>query len=479
MQTIAPPLRSRFLLIRAFVVPGLLLLLGTSAHAQSISAGFSHTCAIKGDGTVGCWGNGNDGELGDGLADDRRTVGTVTGLSDVVQVDAGPYVPYSCAVRGDGTVACWGSGKSLRLGNGATTNANTPVDVTGLTNATRVTTAAQHTCALKNDGTVVCWGSGTNGLLGFPATADAPAPVAVPGLTDVVSLSAGGAHTCAVRGAGTVVCWGWILQGDGTTSPATTPTAVAGLTNAVSVSAGESSTCALKSDGTVSCWGSSFRGQLGNGGMADSSTPVDVAGLSGVKAVSAGGNHVCALKDDGTVFCWGYGEFGQLGFGGTPLAQPTPVQVSGLTNAVSVEAGHEHTCAIRSDGSAVCWGNGDDGRLGTGEKSQRNVPALVLNLTATGTEDEAADPVSFALLPIYPDPARETATLTYRLPAAGAVRVEVFNMLGQRVATLVDGTESAGLHTATLDTRRLAAGLYVLHAEAAGQVLTRSLTVLH
>jgi alpha-tubulin suppressor-like RCC1 family protein len=105
--------------------------------------------------------------------------------------------------------------------------------------------------------------------------------------------------------------------------------------------------------------------------------------------VSAGGNHACAVRNDGTIACWGYGEFGQLGFGGTPLEQPTPVQVLSLTDAVSVEAGAEHTCAVRANASAVCWGSNDFGQLGDGQRSQRNFPVAVQFLTVTGVDEES------------------------------------------------------------------------------------------
>ncbi|MBU6154397.1 MAG: hypothetical protein KGP28_08870, partial [Bdellovibrionales bacterium] len=115
--------------------------------------------------------------------------------------------------------------------------------------------------------------------------------------------------------------------------------------------------------GSVRCWGYNRDGQLGNGSNQNSPTPVTVSGLTNAIAVSAGGNHTCALIGDGSVRCWGYNRDGQLG-NGSNQNSPTPVTVSGLTNAIAVSAGGTHTCAIESGGSVKCWGDGSSGQTG-------------------------------------------------------------------------------------------------------------------
>ena len=76
-----------------------------------------------------------------------------------------------------------------------------------------------------------------------------------------------------------------------------------------------------------------------------------------------GRSNAVAVLSNGTAWCWGRGDYGQLGNG--PAADSsTPVQVSSLTNAVTIAVGDGHACAVRSDSTAWCWGHGGNGQLG-------------------------------------------------------------------------------------------------------------------
>jgi glycosidase len=87
-------------------------------------------------------------------------------------------------------------------------------------------------------------------------------------------------------------------------------------------------------------------------------------------------------------------------------------------------------------------------------------------------------PQRLALRGAFPNPARTSATLQYALPSSGAVRVEVYNVLGQRVATLVDETQPAGRKEVTLDASRLPSGMYVVRLQAPEGTRTSRLTVV-
>ena len=297
---------------------------------------------------------------------------------------------HTCALRSDGTVQCWGNNRWGQLGDGSTMERHTPVAVDGLTGAVAVTAGRGHTCALREGGTVACWGDNEWGQLGDGTTAERRTPVAVDGLTDAVGVAAGPAHMCALREGGSVACWGdnqWGQLGDGTTADHHTPVAVDGLTDAVGVSTGFRHTCARREGGTVVCWGDSTAGQLGDGSSSfELPTPVAVRGLgwrtgrplADAVVVSAGGSHTCALREGGFVACWGDNDARQLADGTTLDSRHTPATVERLVDAVAVSAGGAHTCALRQGGAVVCWGLNDAGQLGDGSTATRRTPTPVI-----------------------------------------------------------------------------------------------------
>jgi|GEM_PF-773284 len=207
-------------------------------------------------------------------------------------------------------------------------------------------------------------------------------------LSNAVAVSAGGYHTCAALADGTVRCWGKNSHGeigDGTITGALAAVQVSGITNAVAVSNGDYHSCALLSNGTVECWGNNAVGQLGNGTKTPLppygiTTPVQVSGILNAVALSAGSNHTCALLSNRTIECWGVNGAGELG-NGTTVNSSTPVQVSGISNAVAVSAGAAATCALLSGGTVSCWGWNDYGALGDGTTVSSSTPVQVSGIT--------------------------------------------------------------------------------------------------
>src|SRR5687767_10499435 len=173
---------------------------------------------------------------------------------------------HTCLVRADGNVLCWGNNASGQIGDGTSGNIrNVPTAVPGITSAVAVAAGLNHTCVLLASGSVRCWGSNASGQLGVgSATPSSLVPVTVPNLTSVVSLAAGTSHTCARKSDGSVRCWGlntFGRLGDGTTtSPRFTPVAVSNLSDAVKIVAGATHTCALRGGGSMSCWGGNGQG---------------------------------------------------------------------------------------------------------------------------------------------------------------------------------------------------------------------------
>lgn len=346
----------------------------------SVDGGERHNCALKADGTVACWGHNSDGQMGIGSSNNQQwTPVVVRGIRGATDIATGSF--HTCAVEADSTVSCWGNNRNGQLGDGSTTNRSLPVAVSGLSGVTSVSAGSYHTCATKNDGTVACWGLNNNGQLGDGTNTQRRTPVTVgAGLSGVTSVAAGAEHNCAQKTDGTVACWGLNTRGqlgDGTNTNRTTPVDVADLDGVTAVDSGWLHTCAAKSDGTVDCWGYNGDGQLGMGNTTDRNTPATIPALAGVTAIGVGAYHGCAVKDDGTVDCWGYNKDGQAGDGTTSANRTSPVAVVGLTGAKSVAGGSYTNCAVQASGNTQCWGSNWWGRLGDGTGTNRSTPVEV------------------------------------------------------------------------------------------------------
>ena len=338
-----------------------------------VTVGYSYTCALKRDATIWCWGKNGSGQLGNGTTTDSATPTQTTALgSTVAEVAAGSDL--ACARKLDGTLWCWGFGN---LGDGTGWNGHsTPTQVTALgSEVAGISVAQYHSCARKMDGSLWCWGMNTSGELGDGSFVDRSTPVEVTALGHAVSsVSAGMQVTCALKTDGTLWCWGWRNGG-------ATPTQVAGLgAEIVEVSVGEYHTCARKADGTLWCWGANGEGQLGDGSTRDRDAPVQVTAATGFLQVAAGFEFTCAVQLGARLSCWGLNDFGELGMGTTSI-QPVPLAVASLgTNVAQLAAGDLSFCARKTDGSAWCWGNNLAGQPDSGPTEYRPSPVEVVAL---------------------------------------------------------------------------------------------------
>jgi len=371
------------------------------ARPVAIATAYQASFALFSNGTLEAWGGtpGSGSLLGYGNA-------AVTMFADPLVVDAPSATAiaagyaHACAVLSNETVACWGDNSfgqlgvelaadggtpfvpGLEIGDGQGTA--TPTVVAGLSNVTAIAAGVTHTCALLSGGTVECWGSNDYGELGTTLSTScnggvdtcSPTPTPVPGLSNVTAIAVGGDgiqdadHTCALLSGGTIECWGYNADGElgnGTETTSSGPGPVSNVTNAIAVTAWSAGGCALISGGEVQCWGLNDDGELGDGITTSSSTPVAVSGLSDAVALSTSSTSatICAARSDGSAVCWGAGSHGKLGTGsGDSGADSTsPVVVDGLTNVSALAAGLQQTCAI-AWGGVYCWGYDGDGEVG-------------------------------------------------------------------------------------------------------------------
>jgi len=168
-----------------------------------------HTCAIRLDGTVACWGGNEFGQLGIGTTDNESTPQLVSGLPYITAIAAGAQ--HTCALDASGQLYCWGGNSSEQLGDGGTTDAASPQPVTTLPGVAFVAADLEHTCAVTTDGIAFCWGGNSSGQLGYPTSEEqpySPTPQQVTGLPGVTTVTTGMSHSCALNRDGTSLLLG-------------------------------------------------------------------------------------------------------------------------------------------------------------------------------------------------------------------------------------------------------------------------------
>ena len=208
---------------------------------KTVSAGTFHNCGIRNNNTTVCWGNNSAGQA-------------TAPTGSLKTVSAG--TDHSCGIRNNNTVICWG--------NNSQDQATAPAGSFKTASA-----GAFHSCGIRNDDTIICWGNNQYGRTTAPTGS-------------FKTVTAGASHSCGIRNDDTAVCWGNNWDG-----LATAPTG-----NFKTVSAGAIYSCGIRNDNTAVCWGNNWDGQT-------------TAPTGSFKTVSAGGAHSCGIRNDNSVVCWG------------------------------------------------------------------------------------------------------------------------------------------------------------------------------
>lgn len=353
------------------------------ACVKQLALGQFHSCALLADGSIRCWGDARDGQLGNGKSATQSYASPVEvdpAALPAAYVSAGE--DHTCAVKSpEGTVWCWGSNQGLQLGVYGAKEPG-PVEVPMATPkdepAIAVAAGLFHSCALGAWG-ARCWGVCSAGQLGSSATCpdklNVLPPTEVAWKADMLEIGVGLAHTCAMPSVGRLRCWGNNAQGQLTgTLGQNEPLPIETPLTAQHLAVGAGHTCALM-DGKVACWGNNEQGQLGSPGPP-SAKPKPVGLEADAKALGAGYAHNCAILADGRISCWGSNLYGQLGPNAEAGVAPSaPVIVELGEPADKISCGREHTCAVAESGRAYCWGRNDYGQLGNGDSGSTEANA--------------------------------------------------------------------------------------------------------
>ncbi|MDH5494056.1 MAG: hypothetical protein OEY14_19050, partial [Myxococcales bacterium] len=270
---------------------------------------------------------------------------------------------HNCVALSTTDLRCWGGNTFGQVGDGSLMSRHGPVPI-ALPDVQRLAAGSFHTCAQTSTG-VFCWGQNAVGELGLPSATlpSSSTPVAIGRTLLGSDIEAGRDHTCVLE-AGRLFCWGGNEMGQLMADPALVPardlpTEILGLSGAPSrIATRGGHVCALYPAGTIQCWGRNWYGQLGDGtqGLTPIFTPRDVLGITDAVEIAAGSNHTCARSAAGDVRCWGDNAYRQVGTGTATAAylEPSPVVLSG---AAELAAGFLHTCARMMDGTVKCWGD--------------------------------------------------------------------------------------------------------------------------
>lgn len=323
-------------------------------HVTSASIGLDHMAAIQADGSLWVWGNSRDGQVGNGVAWDpdgelfqETTVSSPVKIMDNVAAVSCGY-DHTAAVKTDGSVWTWGNGDYGQLGNGdcgeptdTDTVQSRPIKI--MDGVKTVSCGSSYTAALKTDGSLWMWGDNSGSTLnrgsalgnGGKGNTVHPSSygsyiyycqtVPTKIMDNVVAVSCGGSHTAAIKTDGSLWMWGsnaWGQLGNGTLESKTRPVKI--MDNVRAVSCGSGFTAVIKTDNTLWIWGSNAAA-LGDDGVGNAqvtqdgitftvqTTPVKI--LDNVAAVSCGGGHGAAVQMNGSLWTWGSDSNGQLGRG--------------------------------------------------------------------------------------------------------------------------------------------------------------------
>lgn len=304
---------------------------GLPRSASALAAGYNQTCALLVDGSVWCWGLNFDGILGAPSTALSASPVRVEGLTEAA-VALGNGGTHACVIYEGGGLACWGGNGRGQLGDGRTRSQLTPQAVTAVGRPiAQVSCGQYHTCALRADGSLACWGQNTYGTLGNGRLADVPRPVEVTLPAAVRSVETYANHVYALLDDGSLWSWGYNAEGalgNGSRAVSAAPVQVTpSPAEVVTISAGTEHGCALSMDGSVRCWGSNAVGQLGDGTTTRRLRPGPTVDLDEpATTVTTGHGVTCVILRGGSMRCWGENTHGQLG-DGTTENRLTPVRV--------------------------------------------------------------------------------------------------------------------------------------------------------
>ena len=378
------------------LTPVLISTLGNNTSALKVSAGGLHSCAITNNRQVKCWGANSSGQVGDGTMTMRPSPTAV----DLSLVDISAGNAHTCGILVDGSAKCWGSNSDGQLGTSASMpSASSPVAVSlpGNTYVKQISAGFKHTCVLTDGEDVLCWGNNDSGQLGNDTTDAKSVPTKVIGLQPSAAVGSVGSSVITDNSATVTSTFNHTDSVTHRTLTYGTDEQMAQDTEQIDlghfgpiqmVATGSHHSCFVLIDGHVKCWGRNDHGGVGDATTEDKSTPVDVLGLlAPARVVAVGTGHSCAVLANGELWCWGDNSSGQLG-NSTSISTSQPTQ-GDVDDVIDVVAGDDFTCALHVDGQLSCWGSNSQNQLARAGGATPSPEAVTIDDTYTVTSVSA------------------------------------------------------------------------------------------
>ncbi len=361
---------------------------------MAAACGQFHSVAVSADGSVHAWGANFASQLGDGQEAQQPTPVLLTSLSQVKAISAAGEFSHTLALKDDGTLWAWGFNTFGQLGDGSTADSYLPVQVNTPSRISAMTAGHFHTLAVSG-GTLLAWGNNSDGQLGDGTLTDRLLPTPVNGLATVTQVAGGYAHSVALLADGSVWAWGnneGGQLGNGSLASSAQPLPIAGIATVTAIASGADHVLALLADGTVWAWGANYDGQIGNATRDDALRPVQVPGLVNIGAIAAGDSHSMAVGRDGTLWTWGgryidvYGADYDVEIA---VDTTTPQAAVELDHVATAAGGYSNAFALKTDGTVWARGYNFTGQIGDGTLLYRSRYSATVNPTFNGFLDLA------------------------------------------------------------------------------------------
>lgn len=432
---------------------------------RMVSAGENFSLGIKTDGTLWAWGQ-NSNRLGLGLGNlANQNLPTQVGTAnDWATVSAGNV--HSLAVKTNGTLWSWGNGQFGQLGNGVFSSATPNVTQIGTANDwITVSAGNRFSLAIKNTGTLWAWGWNNTGQLGINNVVDQNLPVQVGTANNWLKIDAGNQHSLAIDTAGFIYAWGnnaFGQLGNGNFITSLIPIVISTANNWTEVSAGFDHSMALDSNGILFTFGNNANGQLCDGTNTTSNVmvPISFGGAGTVTlyiAISAGNNFSLAIKNDNTLWSGGFNSTGQLGLGNF-TATNLLNQVGTSNTWFLISAGDAHSLAMETTTPLWSTGRNLEGALGIGTFvfSYNTLQSVGCPSTPLGTTELASENIKVV---VYPNPTNDIVNVDFALENSSNVVIRLINIQGQ-IINEVKMDSSIGFQSTTLNLSNQSSGMY-------------------